>query len=56
MDFWTDIAFAVLLRLLKSERDTNRVADAMAKVFVAISAQAGNNPVLWSAIERQRQK
>jgi len=38
MDFWTDIAFAVLLRLLKSKADSAKWRAAFLKLARAIDA------------------
>jgi len=32
MDFWTDIAFAVILRILKDKKESAKVKDALYKV------------------------
>jgi len=32
MDFWTDIAFAIILRILKSKKEADKVKDALFKV------------------------
>jgi hypothetical protein len=38
MDFWTDIAFAVLLRLLKSKAESTKWRNAFLKLARAIDA------------------
>lgn len=39
MDFWTDIAFAVLLRILKDRAQSAKFASALLKVGNAIEMQ-----------------
>ena len=55
MDFYVDLAIAVLLRLLKDRRSFARYADALAKVYVAIEKAANVDATIRDAIEAKRE-
>jgi len=50
MDFYIDIAFAVLLRILKDKKQSQQVRKALLKVFKAILVQFGSDPEFEAAI------
>jgi hypothetical protein len=50
MDFYIDLAFTVLLRVLKDKKQSQQVRKAMLKVFKAILVQFGNDPEFEAAI------
>jgi hypothetical protein len=50
MDFWTDIAFTVLLRVLKDKKQSQQLRKALLKVFKAILVQFGSDPEFEAAI------
>lgn len=51
MDFYVDLAVAVLLRLLKDKRGLAKYYPAIAKVYVAIHRAAQLDQQLAAAIE-----
>lgn len=51
MDFWTDIAFAIVLRILKDRKQSAQVAAALLKVHREIEMQ---KPFLESVAARER--
>lgn len=51
MDFWTDIAFAVILRILKDRKQSAQVAGALLKVYQAIEIQ---KPFLEEVAAREK--
>ena len=52
MDFYVDLAVAVLLRLIKDRRSVRKYFPALAKVHRAISALAQSEAELRNLIER----
>jgi len=53
MDFWTDIAFAVLLRLLKSKNESQKWRSAFLKLARAIDAAFNQDPTFASLAARR---
>jgi hypothetical protein len=56
MDFWTNIGISILLQLLTSRKDSEKNADAIAKVFVRARRLIESSPTLQKAVERQEAK
>lgn len=50
MDFWTDIAMTVLLRLLKDKKAVKKWIPALAKLFLALREAADTDTDLQKAI------
>lgn len=47
MDFWVDIAFAVLLRAVKSQTSRATMRSAFVKLINAIAVAYANDPLFW---------
>jgi len=54
MDFWVDMAFAVLIRLLKDKDKRGYYLRAFAKVYNEIGIAFNIHHVYWSPDERQQ--
>jgi len=50
MDFYIDIAFAVLLRVLKDKKQSQQLRKAMLKLFVSLLRQFGDDPDFQAVI------
>ena len=53
MDFWTDIGFAVLLRLLKDRRELKKYRAAFLKLAQTIIVAYQSDPEFVEAVKRE---
>lgn len=54
MDFYVDIAFTVLLRILKDKKQSTQVRKALLKVFRATLVQFGSDKEFQAVMEEWR--
>jgi len=56
MDIWFSIGVTILLEVLGSRKDSEKKADAIAKVYVKAKRLIESSPLLQNAVARQEAK
>lgn len=54
MDFYVDLAVAVLLRLTKDRRNAHKYFDALAKVYLVLESLAAMDPAFANQVKSKR--